>query len=87
MLVQPQVQRPRSARASLRVAVIGNQRTNLIIDKPPRELLDGTIAVPLEAADNHDIVRGLHVQRPIHGLLFARILALDSFPRCLGYLS
>lgn len=54
----------------------GSRHTDLVLDKPTGQLLRWAVPLPLETPDEDSVVAGLAIQRAIHGLFLAQVMAL-----------
>lgn len=52
--------------------------TDLVLDKPASQLLRRPVSLPLKTSDEDSVVDCLPVERPVHGLLLARVVALQG---------
>lgn len=52
--------------------------TDLVLDKPAGQLLRRPVSLPLKTSDEDSVVDRLPVERPVHGLLLARVVALQG---------
>lgn len=55
-----------------------NRHTDLVLDKPASQLLRRPVSLPLKTSDEDSVVDCLPVERPVHGLLLARVVALQG---------
>lgn len=54
------------------------RHTDLVLDKPAGQLLRRPVSFPLKTSDEDSVVDCLPVERPVHGLLLARVVALQG---------
>lgn len=60
--------------------VQGEKRTDLVLDKPAREVLPGALLLALKSADKHRLVTGgLHVKGTVH--VWRAVVLLESWSR------
>ena len=52
------------------------RHTDLVLDKPAGQLFRRPVSFSLKTSDEDSVVDCLPVERPVHGLLLARVVAL-----------
>lgn len=65
-------------RGLIRGGNANRRHTDLVLDKPAGQLLRRPVSFPLKTSDEDSVVDCLPVERPVHGLLLARVIALQG---------